>query len=295
VATSVMLWGFGGRVENSQFPDDWARAEELTEGHTGNLMAMPWNLYQPTSFAGNRTVANPMPHFFSVPTLISDDAQLYVPEDTPPADPRDDYVRSVVNRGRDLESFGHLVAPLGVRYIALANVADYRSYQWLYRQDDLSPLYTGEELTLFENEAWRGNTYGLEQPDEAVSEIEVFDEDGQQLAAERLIESDIEVATSQLPGPGVVEALPGWDRVQPPDAPITGTDKSCIDGWRLGNEEAVCHLGGAAAFANPGTEVKLWRPGVFVQVLGYALSLAAAVALWRFIARQRRRSQAGFE
>jgi len=289
LATSVMFWGFGGRVENSQFPDDWARAEELMKGHAGNLMAMPWNLYQPTSFAGERTVANPTPHFFSLPTLISDDAQLYVREDTPPADPRDDYVRAVVNRRGRIHSFGHLVAPLGVRYIVLANIADYRSYQWLYRQQDLSPLHTGEDLTLFENEAWRGHTYGLEEEDENTSELDVLAEEGQEIAAEQLIASDIDAVTSELPGPQLMEALPGWDRVQPPEAPVTGTDKSCIDGWRLGDEEAVCHLGGVAAFANPGTDVNLWRPGVFVQALGYTLSLVATVALWRFIVRERRR------
>jgi hypothetical protein len=288
VATSVMLWGFGGRVHNSQFPDDWTRAEELIKGRPGNVMAMPWNLYQPTSFAGERTIANPSPHFFSLPTLISDDAQLYVRDDTPPPDPRDEYVRAVVNRRGEIRYFGHLVAPLGVRYVVLANIADYRTYQWLHRQDDLMPLHTGEELTLFENEAWPGSTYGLEDGDENTSLTDILTSaEGQRLAAEQLVESDIDAATSPLPGPGVMEAAPGWDRVQPRDTPITGTDKSCVDGWRLGSEEAVCHLGGVAAFSNPGTEVNLWRPGVFVQLSAYVLSVIAGVVLWRLIARER--------
>jgi hypothetical protein len=280
VATSTMLWGFSGTVQNSQFPADWTRAEDASTGEAGSLMVMPWNHYQPLPFAGFRTIGNPAHHFFSTRAVISDDAQLFVRNETPPADPRDIYVDKLLRNRRRISNFGHLVAPLGVHFVALAHVADWRGYGFLENQPDLRTVFAGEELTLYENTAWTGSLYELEREGTPFSLRDLLNSaEGEENVASNLLTLESSAALKPLPGPDIVEGLPGWDRIQASDAPVVGTDKSCHDGWRLGPEEPVCHLGALAAFRSPGTDVHLWRPGIALQLGAYLLSLLAVVAL----------------
>jgi hypothetical protein len=51
--------------------------------------------------------------------------------------------------------------------------------------------------------------------------------------------------------------------------------KRCNDGWRLGERRARCHRSAVAAFEARGGGSVLWRPFVGVQLLGYAITLAA--------------------
>jgi hypothetical protein len=289
VAMSTMLWGFGGRIENSQFPSDWTRAESETANQDGSMMFLPWNQYQPLPFAGFRIIANPAHHFFTMPALVSDSAQLFVRDETPPADPRDIYVEQLLsNRGR-ISEFGHLTGPLGVHFIALPHIADWRSYKFLEKQRDLRLVFGGNELTLYENLAFSGTSYGLNEGSSATNLADVLASPAdEEPATTELAALPANAATQPFPGPAFVEGLPGWDRVDPVDTPVVGTDRSCLDGWRLGNEEPVCHLGALAAFRSPGTDVPLWRPGIALQILAYLISASAAGALILVILKVRR-------
>jgi hypothetical protein len=282
IATSTMLWGFGGRVQNSQFPNDWYQAESTTADEDGALMVLPWNHYQPLPFAGFRIIGNPAHHFFSRPAIISDHAQLFVRGETPPADPRDIYVDQLLRSRRQISHFGHLIAPLGVHYVVLPYIADWRSYErFLERQSDVRPVFAGDELTLFENTAYAGNLYGLEaDSSELLSLSDVLNSaDGEKDVVSQLRILEPTALNKPLPGPSFAEALPGWDRIQATDAPFIGTDRACLDGWRLGPQDPGCHLGAVAAFESPGTDVHLWRPGVALQLVAYLVSLIAVIAL----------------
>jgi hypothetical protein len=275
-----LLWGFGGRADVSQFPDGWTRADEATAGEEGSVLIFPWYLYQPVNFAGFRTIANPAPEVFRMPTLVSGAADLFVRRETPPSDPRDIYVTRLLNdRGR-LENFGHLVAPLGVHYIALAHISDFGSYRFLDRQPDLRQIFSSGEMTLYENLAFSGTSYSLREGSSATNLTGVLASPAEQeRAATKLTPLPASSATKSLPGPAFAEGLPGWDRIDAVDTPVVGTDRSCLDGWRLGNEEPVCHLGALAAFRSPGTDVPLWRPGIALQILAYLISACAVGAL----------------
>jgi hypothetical protein len=290
LATRLMLWGFGGSVENSQFPSDWQRGDEMTAEEPGSILALPWNLYQPISFAGERTIANPMPQYFRSHVVVSKEARLFVADETLPSDPRDSYVQAIMNRRRNVEDFGHLVAPLGIRYIALAHVADWSTYRFLERQDDLESIFAGDDMTLYENAAWVGDTYGLSagsgsSPDEQLSATESTSE---------LLVVDPDRRADDLPGSGLVKVLPWWDVIADPGAPVTGTSRSCLDGWQLDDRSPVCHLGAFAAFEGAGGG-ELWRPGIFVQVAAILISMAAVVVLVLVIRRVPRTEPGGAE
>ena len=292
VATHLMLWGFGGSIESSQFPSDWRRADEITSERPGNVLALPWNLYQPISFAGERTIANPMPQFFRSDVVVSKEARLFVADETRPSDPRDAYVQAIMNKRRNVEDLGHRLAPLGIRYIALAHVADWRTYGFLERQNDLELLFAGDDMTLYENSAWVGDIYGMSSGSDPEGSGESPDD--QVLGSRSTSELQVlepERRSAAFPGTGLVKALPWWDTIQDPRARVTGTDKSCLDGWRLEDRSPVCHLGAFAAFEGAGGG-ELWRPGAFVQVVAILIS-AAAVAVLVFVIRRVPRTEPG--
>jgi hypothetical protein len=256
------------------------RAEEATADQDGSMMFLPWNHYQPLPFAGFRIIANPAHHFFTMPTLVSDSAQLFVRDETPPADPRDVYVDQLLRNRRRISEFGHLTGPLGVHFIALPHVADWRGYKFLEKQRDLRLVFGGDELTLYENPAFSGTSYRLNEGSSVTNLADLLaSSTEQEAAATELTPLPASSATKPLPGPAFAEGLPGWDRIDAVDTPVVGTDRSCLDGWRLGNEEPVCHLGALAAFRSPGTDVPLWRPGIALQILAYLISACAVGAL----------------
>jgi hypothetical protein len=278
VATPLMLWGFAGQVTTSSFPHDWHRVAQAVEASEGRLLFLPWNLYQPLPFAGGRVIANPAELFFPVPTLLSPEART---GGTVSADPRLRFVTKLLRRPRHIDLFGHLVAPLGVRYIALARIADFARFGWLDEQSDLRVVLRGDDMTLYENDAWRGDRYGLNDPAPGVLDHawpKTPTHADQRRAVSRLAPASPAAESGRLPGSSLARLLPGVESVEPPRAPVLGTSLACTDGWRLGDAEPECHLGAVAAFPQPDEAAPLWRPGLTTQLLGYALSLAALAA-----------------
>jgi hypothetical protein len=226
IATRLMLWGFDGTIADSHFPTDWERVDDITANAPGSILALPWNLYQPIGFAGERTIANPMPHYFRSDVVVSKEARLFVADETRPSDPRDTYVQAIMNQRRNVEDLGHLLAPLGIRYIVLAHVADWSTYGFLERQDDLEPVFAGDDMTLYENAAWVGDTYGmdnggdLDRLREAISDQNVRTGSTAEL---RVLQP--ERRAEELPGASLAKALPepaarastagGWKGVRP--------------------------------------------------------------------------------
>src|SRR5215211_6138513 len=157
-----MLWGLSGRVELTEYPANWSQADRLMARRgEGRLLLLPWALYARWSFSNGRIIANPGPSFFSGrETLAGDDVNLPTIR-TQSTDPFSYYIDDLLSRPRKVRRVGHLLAPLDVRFIAWTTDADFREYRMLNRAPDLRLVYEGEELTLFENRVWRGETLAL--------------------------------------------------------------------------------------------------------------------------------------
>jgi hypothetical protein len=253
----AMLWGLWGEVELSRYPQSWSTANRLMERRgEGRLLVLPWELYDDWSFTDGRIVANPAASFFTGrEVLVGGDIGL----DVPPAsvDPFSYYVDDLLERD-GLRALGRALAPLGVRFVAWTEEADEEELQLLARQDDLTRIYSRVDLALFENRSWRGDVLSLR----AVHEREPYVEP---------------VRDASLP---LVRRLPGWDSVSALGGAAISVGERCNDGWRLGDRGARCHRGAVAAFDAPPDRSTLWRPFVGVQLLGYAIALAAlALAL----------------
>lgn len=286
IAVSVMLWGFGGRVALSSFPREWERGAELIDDKPGRLLFLPWNLYQPLPFADGRLIANPGDRFFPIPTLVSPDARI---GGTQTADPRVDLISDLIRSHRRVRYLGHLIAPLGIRFVGLAKIGDAHRYRWVGRQADLRLIHEGRELVMWENNAWRGDTYALDGARGIARQANLAEllagEGSQRLPASTLAPWKPSTKTGTLPGVAVSLKLPGWSRPATPESSHLGTSLSCLDGWRLGDSDAVCHMGAAAAFPVGTSDDALWRPGLGSQLLGYGLSIIAWGSVAGSIAR----------
>ena len=287
----IMFWGFADRVHTSEFPSDWAAAAEEMEGE-GNLLFLPWNLYQPLPFADNRIIASPARHYFGTSTFVSDDPALGRAGTTQTADPRSDYIARLVNRPSQLRYFGHLVAPLGVRYIALAHVADAPLYDFLNRQDDLRVTFSDSDMTLYVNDAWSGEKYPLRNEAGTDSLANVISDPVQQLASSTSLQApDDPLERPTLPGAGLLNGPVFGNDFGPLNGQLVGTERLCTDGWQADHIVGVCHLGVVAAFPVRDDDVYLWRPELWTQVVGLLLSIC--VVIGGLIGTLRHRSRRG--
>jgi len=283
-----IFWGFAGQVQLSRYPSEWSAANRImaTRGE-GRLLVFPWHLYAVWSFSDGRIVANPAPSFFSREVLADDEAGFKsVPPQSP--DPFSRYIAELLARRAKVRAMGHLVAPLGVRFVAWMREADWWQYQFLSRQPDLMLVYRGNGIVLFENRAWRGQVLGLEKGAPIANPSELFGSREEPEAASRLDPSPSLVSRVDGGLPLLAQSLPGARRVTPGREEFVSTKDRCSDGWRLGDEKATCDLGAIAAFPSPDRERVVWRPLVGVQLLGYALSSLTLAAVAVYLARSSR-------
>lgn len=283
----TMLWGFWGQVHLSRYPSDWARAEQImeTEG-PGRVLVLPWHLYAVLSFSDGRIVANPAPSFFSRDVIAGDNVGFArIP--TQSVDPFSAWVQQILAHRGEVQELGHLVAPLDVRFIVLLEEADRERYRFLERQSDLTTLYRGTALRLFENRAWRGRMLPLGPEGPAPFEWAVA-----AAVTERLVPEDPRAPVATASFPPLARLVPGWRSVEPIPQERVATGDRCTDGWRLGEEEPVCHLGAVATFPSPDEPETLWRPLAGARVLGFlvsGLTLLGALSYGRRASLGRRR------
>ncbi|MCB0922445.1 MAG: hypothetical protein KDC08_11625, partial [Actinobacteria bacterium] len=76
VVAPTLVWGLGGSVSTSEYPNGWQDADAVMGRGTGLALFLPWHAYQPFSFSDYRTIATPANAFFSRTVLTSDAVEL---------------------------------------------------------------------------------------------------------------------------------------------------------------------------------------------------------------------------
>jgi hypothetical protein len=292
----TMLWGFWGQVELSRYPDDWARAEQaMAQEGPGRLLVFPWYLYAVWSFSDGRITGNPALSFFEPEVLVNQEAG-FTGVQTQSADPFGVYIAQVLKERERVQFLGHLVAPLGVRYVALLNEVNRQDYVFLDRQRDLQPFFRGQALTVYENLAWRPPPVGLQERRAVASLAQVIAGSEQQRVVENLYEAEPLVPQVSDTTPRFGEYLAGSKEVTPVPAPYLLADKRCTDGWLLAGTAPRCHLGAVAAFGSAPEPAPLRNPAHGIRVVGMVVSgstLLALTVLIHSINRSKRRSLNG--
>jgi hypothetical protein len=115
----------------------------------GLVVALPWHRYLAVPWAQDRVVSNPMVSAFHRDVVVSDDPEF----GGMPAEGRDPVasaVGSVLDRGLSGEQVAGDLHRLGVRYLVLAKIDDWKTAAWLYHQRGISEISRSSDLVVFE-------------------------------------------------------------------------------------------------------------------------------------------------
>ena len=151
-----MVWGFGGQLYTSHYPQSWLEANEILNQDRDDfkVLFLPWHLYMPFSFAENKVIANPAPRFFDKETIAGDNIEvgnIY----THSKRPISQLVENVVlKKTQGIEDLGERLAPFNIKYIILTKEADWQKYDFLNEQKDLKIVYDLAELKIYQNRSW---------------------------------------------------------------------------------------------------------------------------------------------
>ena len=154
----AQFWGLNNGIAPAHYPASWYQAEKIIAASPGRILFFPWHAFQVYPFAGYRTIADPAPTFFSSDVLVSADSEMpNLGDDS--TDPREGWVQHVEQVGMSNRRVGELLVPLGVRWVLLYHTTTWRSYDWLFHQDDVVLVRHWGDTDLFENVDWRGEAY----------------------------------------------------------------------------------------------------------------------------------------
>ena len=164
LAYSFTIFGFQGQLGTTDYPQGWYEVNEYLNQDEDdfNVLFLPWHLYMDYSWLPNRDkrLANPAWQFFDKPIIAGDNIEvpgIY----SQSTNPISKYVEFLLSSKDDVENFGELLSPLNVKYVLLANEADYEWYDFLYGQAGLALALENEEIALFRNEHPIARAYGV--------------------------------------------------------------------------------------------------------------------------------------
>jgi hypothetical protein len=247
VYTPNLLGGLGGQVKASELPSSWSIASRLAGQDT--VLFLPWHEYFPTPFTDQRTIANPAAFYFGGTVLTSQNPGLgygFAAED-----PEHAFLDTMLGPPVALQRTHVALADLGVRFVALAKVADWRDFARVGDVPGIRLVYSSSSLDLF-----------------SVAPTAQETRDDRRIRFLDLVDYRV------LPGPPGVVALP---------VPYS-------QGWTLNGHPAVRLPDGQAGIRAPaGGGVVHYGPssGVLASEIG-SLAAALAIAGVAFFERRRR-------
>jgi hypothetical protein len=125
----------------------------------GQILALPWEEYLSFPFNNERTVGNPMSDLFRRPVISGDDINLPSVYSNSTV-LRSEFLEYAFALGPRVRDFGASLARLDIKYVVLAKVTYWNSYEtWLSRQSDLTLVFRSPDLVVWRNDS-PGVVYG---------------------------------------------------------------------------------------------------------------------------------------
>lgn len=152
---SFTMFGFYGQLGVTDYPGEWYEVNDYLNRDSDdfNVLFLPWHMYMDFSWLPNtdKRLINPSQQFFDKPVIAGDNIEI-LSIYSQSSNPISKYIEFILPKGNEINNLGELLAPLNVKYIILVNEADYGSYSFLYRQEDLKVELQKSGITLFKNE-----------------------------------------------------------------------------------------------------------------------------------------------
>jgi len=141
----ALAWGAAGRLAAVPYPAPFAeaRAAMAADPAKGALLVLPWHLYRPYGWNGDRVVLEPAQRWFTRRSVGNDDlelAGLTVPGEDP-------YAARLGPLVRGAAPLAPALPGAGVRWVLLYKEGDWRA--WPGRLDGLVPVLDRPELALY--------------------------------------------------------------------------------------------------------------------------------------------------
>ena len=150
VAAPVLLlpalaWGAAGRLVAVGYPAAFAEARAVmaTDPAPGAVLVLPWHLYQPYPWNGDRVVLDPARRWFTRRAVGNDDLEL-IGLTVPGEDPYGNRLGPLV---RGSASLAPALPGAGVRYVLVHRTGDWRA--WSGRLDGLDLALDRPDLALY--------------------------------------------------------------------------------------------------------------------------------------------------
>lgn len=143
--TPNLLGGLGGQIKASEPPSTWFSASRLAGRAT--VLFLPWHEYFPTPFTDQRSIANPAPSYFAGTVLVSQNpggGYAFTAED-----PEHLFLDKLLGPPVDRSRLRVALAGLGVRFIALAKVADWRAFAGATNAPGMQLVYSSRSMNLY--------------------------------------------------------------------------------------------------------------------------------------------------
>jgi hypothetical protein len=148
-----LLFGIHMEVRPSQYPAGWYAADQvlLSDPNHQRALFLPWHQYLRFTFIQNvnSVVASPAPSFFSIPTVVSDDPEIF------PVPPATDAVHHAVFRLVGAQAGGgwaRVLAAYNIKYVLVAREVDWRRYRYLDAQPNLVRVADYGSIVVYRDE-----------------------------------------------------------------------------------------------------------------------------------------------
>jgi hypothetical protein len=130
-----LLFGMHRQIQPSQYPAGWYTVDRVmsADGRRGRALFLPWHQYLRLSFVRNvnSIIASPAPEFFSIPILVSENAEV---EGIPaPGTPDQRTIQGLVSAG-GTGDWARGLRSRDVRFVVVAKELDWRNYAYLDHQ-----------------------------------------------------------------------------------------------------------------------------------------------------------------
>jgi hypothetical protein len=141
----ALAWGAAGRLGTTMFPSDWSEVRQAMaeDAQPGAVLVLPWHLYVAFPWNADRPVLQPAQRFFTRQAVVNDDLELA----SGSISGEDPWAARATPLVRSTEVLGDQLASLGIRYVLIEKIADWKSY--LPRLAELEPVRDGRTLSLY--------------------------------------------------------------------------------------------------------------------------------------------------
>jgi hypothetical protein len=256
------LLGVGGHLQTTAIPFDWQQVRAQVTAAPGTVVSLPWHEYATfdpgPGAAGSQTIFDPWPSYLGGDVIICSDPERQTACGSAEsigerADEREAAITPLVADARAGKPIGDEMARLGVRWVVLAHVADWRGLQSLVADPGLHREVVGPNVDLYRVRSWPG---------------EVVDDNGHPVGIDRRVEPWAQVDPS---GPAE------WNH-------------AASSGWRRGTEAVAETADGRLQL--PAGDGPVWYWPALVVLVADVVWLAAMGAGVVSTRRRRRRPEA---